>query len=120
VEAEITAAWEAARTAEAAIRSIRAQVDAAAFALDGVRQEALVGARTVLDVLDAEQELFAAEVELARAERERVLADYRQRAAVGRLTARDLSLAVAYHVPDEHYRDARGRWFGLGPRLGAE
>ena len=68
VEAAITAAWEAMRTAEAAIRSIQRQVDAAAFALDGVRQEALVGARTVLDVLDAEQELFAAEVDLVRAE----------------------------------------------------
>jgi outer membrane protein len=120
VEAEITSAWEAHRTAEAAIRSIRRQVDAAAFALDGVRQEALVGARAVLDVLDAEQELFAAEVDLARAERERVLAAYRLRAAVGRLTARDLALPVAYHAPEEHHRDASARWFGLGPKMGAE
>jgi TolC family type I secretion outer membrane protein len=96
VEAAITAAWEAMRTAEAAIRSIQRQVDAAAFALDGVRQEALVGARTVLDVLDAEQELFAAEVDLVRAGREQVLAAYRLRAAIGRLTARDLELEVAH------------------------
>jgi outer membrane protein len=120
VEAEITLAWEAHRTAEAAIRSARQQVDTAAFALDGVRQEALVGARAVLDVLDAEQELFAAEVDLARAERERVLAAYRLRAAVGRLTARDLALPVTYHAPEEHYRDVSARWFGLGPKMGAE
>ena len=73
-----------------------------------------------MDVLDAEQELFATEVDLARAERERVLAAYRLRAAVGRLTARDLALPVAYHAPEEHYRDVSARWFGLGPRMGAE
>jgi outer membrane protein len=108
------------RTAEAAIRSIQRQVDAAAFALDGVRQEALVGVRTVLDVLDAEQELFAAEVDLVRAGREQVLAAYRLRAAIGRLTARDLELEVAHYDPEQHFRDVRGRWFGLGPEAGAE
>lgn len=120
VEAAITAAWEATRTSEATIRSLQRQVDAAAFAVDGVRQEALVGARTVLDVLDAEQELFAAEVDLVRAERERVLAAYRLRAAVGRLTASDLELEVAQYEPENHYRDVKGRWFGLGPKVGAE
>ena len=71
-ESEITAAWEAGRTAEARSARSGARSDAAAFAVDGVRQEALVGARSVLDVLDAERELFAAEVDLARAEREQV------------------------------------------------
>ena len=120
VEAAITSAWEAARTNEATIRSIQRQVDAAAFAVDGVRQEALVGARTVLDVLDAEQELFAAEVDLVRAEGEHVLTAYRLRAAVGRLTASDLELEVARYDPEDHYRDVQGRWFGLGPKVGAE
>ena len=120
VEAAITAAWEATQTSDATIRSIQRQVDAAAFAVEGVRQEALVGARTVLDVLDAEQELFAAEVDLVRAERERVLAAYRLRAAFGRLTAGDLELEVAQYDPETHYRDVKGRWFGLGPKMGAE
>ena len=120
VEAAITSAWEAARTNEATIRSIQRQVDAAAFAVDGVRQEALVGARTVLDVLDAEQELFAAEVDLVRAEGEHVLTAYRLRAAVGRLTASDLELEVARYDPEDHYRDVQGRWFGLGPKVEAE
>lgn len=113
-EAEIAAAWHARATAEAAIRSLEAQVDAAGFALEGVRQEALVGARLVLDVLDAEAELFAAEAALARARGERVLAGYRLLAALGRLTARDLDLAVAFHDPEAHRREATGSWFGLG------
>jgi outer membrane protein TolC len=102
------------------IRSTRRQVNAARFAVEGVRQEARVGLRSVVDVLDAERELFQAESALVRAERERVLQAYRLLAAVGRLTAQDLALPVAYHVPDDHYRDTRGRWFGLGPALPAD
>ncbi len=119
-EAEIAAAWAATQTAEASIRSLQVQVDAATFAVEGVRQEALVGARTVLDVLDAERERFAGETDLVRAERERVLAAYRLLAAVGRLTARDLALTVAYYDPEIHYQDVKRKWFGLGPKLGAE
>ena len=114
-EAAIVDAWESGRTAEATIRSIRRQVTAARFAAEGVRQEARVGARSVVDVLDAERELFEAEVDLARAERERTLAAYRLLAAVGRLTGQDLALPVAYHDPEAHYEDTSGRWFGLGP-----
>lgn len=119
-EAEIAAAWETTQTAEVFIRSLQVQVDAATFAVEGVRQEALAGARTVLDVLDAERERFAGEVDLVRAERERVLAAYRLLAAVGRLTARDLALTVAYYDPEVHYQDVKRRWFGLGPKLGTE
>lgn len=119
-EAEIAAAWEDLQAAEAGIRAVQAQVDAAGFALEGVRQEALVGAREVVDVLDAEQELFAAEVALVEVEAARTLAGYRLLAAIGRLTARDLYLPVVYYDPEAHYRDVRGRWLGLGGRQPAE
>lgn len=95
-------AWESGRAAEAAIRAVRRQVTAARFAVEGVRQEARVGARSVVDVLDAERDLFTAEVGLARAERERVLAAYALLAAVGRLTAQDLTLPVAEREPEAH------------------
>jgi outer membrane protein TolC len=114
-EAEIVDAWQARQSADAAIHAIRRQVRAARFTAEGVREEARVGARSVVDVLDAERDLFGAEVDLARAERERTLAAYRLLAAMGRLTGRDLALPVAYHDPEDHYRDTGGRWFGLGP-----
>jgi outer membrane protein len=117
-EAAILAAWEELKTAEAVIGSLQVQVDAAAFAVDGVRQEALVGARAVLDVLDAEEELHRAETELVRAEAARVLASYRLRAAIGRLTARDLALPVAFEDFEDHYRDVSARWWGLGDDVG--
>jgi outer membrane protein len=113
-ESEITAAWEAGRTAEAQIDSIRRQIRTAALAVDGVREEAQVGARSVVDLLDAERERFAAEVELAKVEQDRVVAAYRLLAAVGRLTARDLGLAVAYDDPKLHFESTSRRWLGLG------
>ncbi|MGE3740100.1 MAG: TolC family outer membrane protein [Geminicoccaceae bacterium] len=88
----VVEAWAATSTAAAMIRSVGRQVTAARFALAGVRQEAAIGARGVVDILDAERELFEAEVDLVRAERDRVLAAYRLLAAIGRLTAGDLGL----------------------------
>ena len=108
-------AWAATTTAAAVIGSVGRQVTAARFALAGVRQEAAIGARSVIDILDAERELFAAEVSLVRAERDRVLAAYRLLAAVGRLTAQDLGLpdgGTTQDVPVENGADE----FGLGPQ----
>ncbi len=113
--AAIVDAWRSGRTADAAIRAIRRQVGAARFTAEGVREEARVGARSVVDVLDAERDLFGAEVDLAHAEREQTLAAYRLLAATGRLTGQDLALPVTYRDPKDHYRQTSGRWFGLKP-----
>ena len=63
----MTSSWERLLAATAAIDAFQAEVRANQIALEGVQQEALVGARTVLDVLDAEQELFTSQVNLVRA-----------------------------------------------------
>ena len=78
-----------------------------------VQQEALVGSRTVLDVLDAEQELLDASVSLVRAERDEVVAAYQLRSAVGRLTAESLNLPVKKYDFTKNYRRVRNKWFGL-------
>jgi TolC family type I secretion outer membrane protein len=106
--------WEEVQTARAQIRSFLAEVRATEIALEGVQQEALVGSRTVLDVLDAEQELLDARVSLARAERDEVVAAYQLRSAVGRLTAESLKLPVKEYDFTENYRRVRNKWFGLG------
>ena len=111
IEAAI-AGWEALATARATIDSLRTQVNAARIALDGTEQEALVGTRTVLDVLDAEQELLDAQVSLVRAQRDEVVAGYQVLSAVGALTARDLGLPVGYYEFDRDYDAARGSFWG--------
>lgn len=107
-------AWESLTTARAAIRSRQSQVDAAEIALEGVRQEALVGARTTLDVLDAEQELLDARVELVRSQRDETAAAFQVLAATGQLTARQLGLPVEYYNPEVYYNEVRDKWYGTG------
>ncbi len=108
-------AWENLQSARAQIRAFQAQVSATDVALEGVRQEADVGARTVLDVLDAEQEFLDAQVNLVRAQRDEIVAQYQLLSSVGRLTARDLDLELELYDETENYSRVRGKWFGLGP-----
>jgi TolC family type I secretion outer membrane protein len=106
-------AWEALVTARASIQSRNDQVRSSEIALEGVRQEATVGSRTVLDVLDAEQELLDARVQLVRAQRDEVVAGFQVLAATGQLTASRLGLAVQSYDPKVHYEEVRDRLWGV-------
>ncbi len=109
---DVTQSWERLQTASARIRSRADQVAAAEVALDGVRQEAEVGSRTVLDVLDAEQELLDARVALVATERDEYVAGFDLRAAIGRLTAEDLGLPVEIYDPTKYYDAVRNKLIG--------
>ena len=98
---------------EAEREAFRAEVRANQVALEGVQQEATVGARTVLDVLDAEQELFTSQVNLVRARREEILASYQLKLAVGELTVAGLELPVQPYDSRASYERARTRLFGV-------
>ncbi len=111
---ESISAWEGLQTARAQIRSFESGVRAAEIALEGVRQENQVGARTILDILDAEQELLDAKVNLVRSQRDEIVAGFEVLAAIGRLLAGDLELAVEVYNPETDYLNVRNRWFGLG------
>ncbi|HMB74957.1 MAG TPA: TolC family outer membrane protein [Kiloniellaceae bacterium] len=106
-------AWESHQTAKAQIESFKAEVRATEIALEGVRQENLVGSRTILDVLDAEQEVLDAQVSLVASQRDELVAAYAVRQAVGRLTAAALGLDVPIYNPDRNYEAVRNRWYGL-------
>ena len=86
VDAQTISAWERLIAARAVARSAEASVEANRLALEGVRQEALVGTRTTLDVLNAEQELLNAEVTLVSAHRDAQSAAFALLAATGVLT----------------------------------
>ncbi len=111
-----TSAWRALETARAQIVSFESEVRATQIALEGVQQEALVGARTVLDVLDAEQEYLNAQVSLVQAQRDEVVAAYAVLAAVGQLRAASLELEVTPYDDEEHYREVRAKWWGIDTR----
>lgn len=103
------------KTALAQIESLRSEVQSAEIALDGVQQEATVGARTVLDVLDAEQELLDAQVSLVVADRNAVVAAFTLLSALGRLTAQDLGLPVEIYDYDQHYLAVESKYYGTEP-----
>ena len=105
--------WEEIVAARARILSFETSVDANEIALDGVNQEAEVGARTILDVLDAEQELFEAKVNLVRVKRDEAVALYNLLAISGGLTARALGLPVQYYDAEYHYSLVRDKWYGV-------
>lgn len=111
-EQEIITAWERREAARQRLASLRRQEAAAILALDGVREEAQLGIRTVLDSLDAEQEAFDAQVAVNEAQRDEILAAYRLLAAQGRLTAQDLALDAVLYDPDAYYEEINGAWFG--------
>jgi outer membrane protein TolC len=87
-------AWQGYQTAGAQIDAIQAQIAAAKSAYEGVQAQQEVGERTVLDVLDAEQEFLNAQVSLVGAERNRIVAAYGLKAATGSLTAKALQLSA--------------------------
>jgi TolC family type I secretion outer membrane protein len=117
VRREVTQSWQALQTATARIDAIEEQVRAAEIALEGTQQEALVGQRTVLDVLDQESTLFEAQVEFVRAQRDQILASYALKSAIGQLTAAGIGLPLEPYDPQAHYDEVRGKLFGLGGAL---
>jgi outer membrane protein len=108
----VVQAWGQLQAAKAQLTAARSQVGAAEIALNGVREEALVGQRTTLDVLNAEQALVNARVALVTAQHDRVAASYNVLAAVGRLSPEVLRLATPLYDPVVHYRQIRDAWAG--------
>ncbi|MEA3025378.1 MAG: outer membrane protein [Alphaproteobacteria bacterium] len=109
----LTQSWGQLEAAKAQIQATTTQVNAAEIALNGVREEARVGQRTTLDVLNAQQELVNARVSLVTAQRDRVVASYTLLAAAGRLAPQVLDLDVPLYDPRVHYHQVRDTWTGV-------
>jgi outer membrane protein len=111
--ATVVASWGQLDAAKAQIEATTAQVNAAEIALNGVREEARVGQRTTLDVLNAQQELVNARVALVTAQHDRVVASYTLLAATGGLSMPRLGLDVLIYDPQVHYQQVRDAWLGV-------
>ncbi len=113
VRANVVSNWGLLESSKAVIRSSQAAVKSSEIALDGVREEAKVGQRTTLDVLNAQQALLQARVNLVSAQRDRVVASYTVAAAIGRLSATNLALSVVHYDPTIHFDQVKDKWIGL-------
>lgn len=94
VVSQVRTAYAAWRSLEGAIAAAEVAVNADRLSLEGVRAENGVGARTVLDVLNAQQELLGAEVTLARVRHDAYVARFALQAAMGLADAQELGLEL--------------------------
>ena len=97
------------------IRQATTSTEANTAAVRGIARQQSVGARTLLDVLNAQQELLVAQVGLVRATHDEQLAGLQVAAVAGQLTAERLGLHVPVYDGRRHYDATRGRWKGLSP-----
>ena len=113
VMANVTSAWEIMKSNKAKIKSIKDQVSANEIALDGVQKEEALGNRTILDVLDAYQELLNSNVEEIKAKRDYYVSGMNLLLSMGKLTAEDLNLNVELYNAKEFYKDTKNKWLSL-------
>jgi outer membrane protein len=106
--------WEQIVSDRATITSLQAAIRANEISLDGTRQEAAVGQRTVLDILNAEQVLLQSRVNLVSSQHDEIVAELSLASAVGALTAKNLALPVELYDPDKNFDEVRNKWIGFG------
>lgn len=112
--------WADLLAARTEIKSREAEVEASRIAREGVRQEEQLGSRTVLDVLDADQEYLDAQVALVTARRDEIIAQFSLLASLGRLTPETLGFEGDAINEQEHLRETIRKIFTMNvDRLGA-
>ena len=107
-------AWETLVSTNATVQSLRTQIRANVIAVEGVQREAIVGSRTTLDVLNAQQTLLQSQVTLISQLATLINNSYAVAGAIGRLTAQDLKLPVPLYDETAYYNVVRNKWAGTG------
>ena len=107
------AAWAKHVAMRTQAAEVRVQIEAAQTALQGVREEQRVGQRTLLDVLNAEQDLVDAEVSAVVDRHDNLTATYALLVAMGRLDGNILQLGDSQYDPSVHYDEVEHKWFGV-------
>ena len=113
VRSGVVSAWGAYLNTKASIQSFQAQVRANEVALAGIREEAKVGQRTTLDVLNAQQALLNSRTSLITAQRDQVVNSYALLASIGQLSAAKLGLGVSSYDPTVHFDQVKDKAWGL-------
>jgi len=110
---QVVQAWGQNEAAKAQVKAANSQVYSSEVALNGVREEARVGQRTTLDVLNAQQALVNARIALVTAQHDRVVASYNVLAASGRLSPQVMHLPTSLYDGSVHYEQVRDAWIGV-------
>jgi len=107
---QLITAWETYTASKANVKNYEIQVKANEVALEGTRQEMLVGSKILLDVLNAQRLLVQSQLNLVQAEQQFYQAAYDILANMGRLNVMDMKLKVKRYNEQVHYQDVRNSW----------
>ncbi len=120
VVADVSQAWSQMLAAKSAVTSNQEQVNAAQVAADGVKTEQQVGLRTNIEVLNAEQELKSAQLDLVNAERTQYVAAAQLLEVMGNLTAQTFDSSATIYDPNKHFDKVKAKgWTPLEPVVNA-
>lgn len=112
-QAEVVRTWSQLQAFRAQITADRSQIEANEVALEGVREEEKVGQRTLIEVLNAQQELLQSRVQLETTKRNLLVAAYSVISAIGRLSVAEIGAASSVYDPEVHYDEVRRKWWGI-------
>lgn len=112
VQQGVAAAWSQYEAAKVRVDVARQQIRSSQAALDGVRREEGIGQRTLLDVLNAQQDQMDAQITLVSVQRNHLVAAYVLMAQIGRLDGTLLDMEPVYD-PTIHFDEVHRKWFGL-------
>lgn len=112
-QSQVAQAWAQLVGFKAQRESDKAQIQANQTALNGVREEEKVGQRTLIEVLNAQQELLQAQVQLETTKRNVLVATYSVISAIGRLSVQEVGASSTVYDPEVHYEEVRRKWWGI-------
>lgn len=112
-QSQVAVAWSQLQGFKAQLESDKTQIEANRTALNGVREEEKVGQRTLLDVLNARQELLLSEIQNQASRRNVVVATYQVIQHIGRLNVAELGAVGTTYDPVVHTDEVRRKWFGI-------
>lgn len=113
ISTAVISAWTGIRSAAASIAAITSSENASQQALNGVIEEQKVGQATTLDVLNSRSTLTDVQVSKITAQANKVSAEFGLLAAIGRMTAEDLQLAVTIQSADGYRAKVEDIWQDL-------
>lgn len=112
-QSQAVQAWSQLTGFKAQRESDKAQIEANRTALNGVREEEKVGQRTLIEVLNAQQELLQSQVQLETTKRNVLVATYSVIASIGRLSVSEVGAASTVYDPEIHADEVRRKWWGI-------
>lgn len=105
--------WHAIQTSKATINASKKAVDAYKIAVEGITQEASLGTKTMVDLLDAEQKLFDKQVKYIESKNHLIFYLYNLKSTIGELNAKSLQLPVKIYDPNQHYNLTKFKFMGI-------